>query len=880
MSHPSQNQYFDLLILATLVVPLACSGPAADDAAPPAASRYEAKHEPLQDYLDLRVGPHGRADVDAYVGAITAAVREESAALRRGAQRPAGFDAPWRVEGPDNLGGRVNVLAPDPRDERRAYLGFSRGGLWTTRDAGTTWAPLTEGLPFPTIGAIALDTVADRLWIGTGDPNVSGYWHIGDGVYYSDDDGATWQHAGLERSGVISKLIVDPRDPDVVFAAVMGRPYEASADRGVYRTDNRGATWTQLFAIADDTGASDLWMSPDDPETLFVTGWPRVRLPDRSVLSGDDAQLYRSTDGGATWASLHDSIGYALPASRLGFAIAPSDARTLYLSVTGADAEFDSFYRSLDGGDSWELMCDEGSPGLEIDGFRARPFLNFGWFFGQTRVDPNDPAHVWMLGVELYESFDGGATWAYDDDSSDEWFATHADKHSLEVTPGGRVWLGTDGGAYRRNLDGRFWSDVESIPTNMVYRVADYPFDTVSAACGMQDNGTGIGGDLASGGYFDKIFGGDGFQPTFFPEEPAVAVVETQRGRLWYLDPGNGIFDEISPPHADEQKSWDMPVASFPNPGTENTRLLTASNYPYEGYPDEFMVWNRDDVLLTSDPDSRYLVATAAHVAADNARYIGTSEGWLWRKGPRAGDTWQRLATGFPERYVTDVSTAPEAPQTVFVTMSEYYSGDRAPYLIRSDDAGATWRDASADLPRVALNSVLSIPAGDNADDALVVGSDIGVFASVDGGASYARLGDGMTNVPIMDLAYDSAARRLIAGTYGRSVQSFPLGRILPADTVAVSAPEVPYVSAPRVRVYPNPASDYVTVEVRLNEVDRDAHLQVFDASGRELLRRTVVPSGIVLRERLDLPPTLTRGVYRVVVRNRHDVHAGSFAVE
>ena len=838
-----------------------------------ADTKLAAKHEPLQEYLDLRLGLNHAFDLDAYQQAVRGAVAESVAAEARGVLRPAGFDKPWRVEGPTNLGGRVNVLAVDARDPDVAYLGYSRGGLWGTTDGGATWSPLTEELPFPTIGAVALDTAAERLWIGTGDPNISGYWHIGDGAYYSDDGGASWTRAGLEDSGVISKLIVDPRNSDIVYAAVMGRPYTAGPVRGVYRTTDRGQTWTQIKFFADDTGASDLWMSPANPDVLYATAWPRVRNQFASTVRGEGAQLYRSTDAGQTWESLYDRMGYDLPASRLGFAIAPGDADVLYLSVCGNDLTFDTFWRSDDGGDTWTEVSNADSPGWEYDGQQARPFASFGWFFGQTRVDPLDEDHVWILGVRLWESFDGGVSWDQDEDTDFSFFV-HADKHAMEILPAGGIWLGTDGGAYRKPYGGTEWEDIEDIPTNMFYRVADVPRDTVDYAGGMQDNGTAVGSVAVDDGAWFKLFGADGFQPTFAPEQPDAAIVETQRGRLWYVD-GSGLSNELTPPHADEQKSWDMPVASYYDADLDLTYLLTASNYPYEGDFGFSTSWLRYPQLLTSDSSNSRLVATAAHIAADQTYYIGTSEGWLWRLAPNT-TAWERLTTGFTERYITDVTTAPDDPSVVYVTMSEYYNGDRSPYVLRSADGGDTWEPAQGDLPDLAVNALLSIPR--TSDSVLVAATDVGVYASVDGGRRYERLGTGMTNVPVFDLAYDTLSHRLIAGTFGRSIQTYPLAEVVSPDTVDVSVGE-PRARTAGLRVYPNPASTHFNFEATLRELDRGSTLQLFDARGREVLRRAYVAGTARLSERVGLPAAIPTGMYTVVVRNRHDAYTAELTV-
>ena len=832
----------------------------------PASDKLLAKHEPLEGYLDLRLGVGDDFSYETYRRSVKSAVRSELASRNT---PPAGFSESWTVQGPNNLGGRVNVLAVDPRNENVAYLGFSRGGLWRTDTDARTWWPVTEDLPFPTIGAIAIDSATGRIWIGTGDPNISGYFYVGDGVYYSDDEGATWTQSGLENSGVINKLLVDPNDPQTLYAAVMGRPYEASADRGVYKTTDGGASWRQVHFVAPEAGISDLWMDPRDADVLYACAWPRVRRNLSSFASGDAALLFKSTDAGTTWQSLYDSLGYELPASRLGFAIAPSNPDRLYLSVTGDNLRFSEFYRSDDAGLSWTMVCDAESPGLEIGGVQRAPFSGFGWFFGQTRVDPNDPDHVWMLGVGLYESFDGGATWDIDEDTDFSFFV-HADKHALEVTPNGNVWLGTDGGAYRRPLSDTLWEDIEDIPTNMFYRVADSPFDTLEYAGGMQDNGTAIGGVATTGEEWFKAWGGDGFQPVYHRGNADEMLVETQRGRLWYLDLVGGFTEEISPPHQDEQKSWDMPVAHYYDEEFEETILLTGSNVSYTGIFEDLMFWEREDQLLTSDPDNSRLVVTAAHIAEDRTQYLGTSEGRLWRRAD--GEfTWQQVGVNTAERYISDVTSLPEDPNSLYLTMTEYRDGDTSPYILHSEDGGATWFDLQGDLPQIAINAVLAIP--NTRDSLIVVATDAGVYASIDAGTQYWRLGQGMTNVPVMDLAFDSVSHTLIAATFGRSVQTYELDSIeLVRPTISSTRGTPRELPSRDLLVSPNPATDYVDVRLALTEVDKPTQLTLHDMSGRTLTSVTYPPGRLRLSERVSLPEGLPSGTYLLKVQNRHTV--------
>lgn len=860
-----------IIYVAFLCLVFACQQ-TTEPSSSPAVDGFSRKHEPIDANLDLRLGVRGDFSLEAYMSAI----RGANAGLDA-RSAPQGFDEAWEVEGPFVEGGRVNVLAIDPQNPASVYLGFSRGGLWHTTNTGGDWEPITEQLPFPTIGAIALDKGADsdRIYIGTGDPNISGYFYVGDGIYYSDDNGATWVNTGLAETGIINDIEIDPRDPNVLYAATMGLPYTANRDRGLYKSTDRGASWTQILFDTTTAGISAVHLHPTNPDILFATGWDRQRNLTSSRVSGDHAILWRSDDAGLTWTNLQPTVGYELPEGRLAFAISPSDPDRMYISTVNESSQFGGFYRSNDGGSSWSLVAqrgDEATTGLD-----ETPFGGFGWFFGETRVDPTDPDHVWMLGVRLWESFDGGSTWMMDEETAN-FEGIHADKHALEVGPDGSIWLGSDGGAYRRSLDDADWIDAESLPTNMIYRVADDPKDTLNYACGMQDNGTSLGGVDGGLDNWTELFGGDGFQAVFNGTDTSSMLVETQNGRIWQLDLVDGFVDPIEPFLASENRSWDAPIASYYDSVDQLTYLLTGSTIAWEGEYDVPPFWVSTEQELTSDPDNRYFIITAAHIAADKTCYIGTSEGWLWTKSLFDGE-WTRINTGFTERYITDITTSPDNAEAVYVTMSEYRNGNTNPYVLRSPDAGATWASLQGDLPQIAVNSFLSIP--NTNDSVLVAATDAGVYASLNRGLTYARLGIGMTNVPVFDLAYDPVSARLIAGTFGRSIQTYPLNRLAPVDTAASSIQETAFAKTEsRLVAYPNPTSGSICVEATLLEVSRGSLLELINLSGQVLQSWEFASGQRKLKPCIDIRDDVANGQYIFRLRNRHDVQLAKVMLE
>ena len=829
------------------------------------------KHEPVDANLDLRLGVRGDFSFDTYAKAIRKATQGLSPR-----SAPVGFDEAWEVEGPFTRGGRVNVLAIDPQSPTQVYLGFSRGGLWRTTDNGSSWESISDQLTFPSIGAITLDPSSDRIWIGTGDPNISGYFYVGDGIYYSDDGGVNWINSGLGETGIINDIEIDPRNPNVIYAATMGLPYTANNDRGLYKSVDRGVSWTQILFDTTTAGISAVHLHPTNPDILFATGWDRQRTLTSSTVNGNHAILWRSDDAGLTWTNLQPLVGYELPEGRLGFAISPSNPNRLYLSTTDETSRLGGFYRSDDGGTTWVKTAQRGDEA--ITGLSANPLGGFGWFFGETRVDPTEPDHVWMLGVRLWHSFDGGFTWEEDEETVD-FSGIHADKHALEIGPGGEIWLGSDGGAYQRSLGNPDWEDSENIPTNMIYRVADSPFDTVSYACGMQDNGTSLGGELSAPGDWQNLFGGDGFQAAFNGFDTSSMFVETQNGRIWQLDLIDGFADEVSPFEASERRSWDTPIATLYDSINQFSYILTGSNIAYEG---EYAIppfWETNGQLLTSDTDNRYFVITAAHIASDMTAYIGTSEGWIWKKELLSGDQWERLNTGFTERYITDITTNLENPNAVYISMSEYRNGNLSPYILRSADAGLTWNSLQGNLPQIAVNSILTIPASN--DSVIVAATDAGVYASLDRGETYSRLGTGMINVPVFDLAYDPMSTRLIAGTFGRSLQTYPLSRLSQIDTSSSSIPGTTFVKTERELVaYPNPSSGSICLEATLIEVTRGSKLELLNLTGQVMQTWEFASGQRKLKPCVDIESGIANGPYIFRLQNRHDVQLVKVVLE
>ncbi len=379
-----------------------------------------------------------RANAD---GVIPVAAR--SRALQR-ARRSGLLEASsgtWVPAGPTNVPGRVSALAVDPHDPDTIWLGAAEGGVFLQRgDAGlggdNPWTPVFDDQPALSIGSIATHpTDSDVVYVGTGEETGGGYSYDGEGVFVTTDHGQSWTALGLAEVRRIGKLAIDPVNPDRVFVAAVGGLHNTDEHRGVYRSVDGGDSWDNVLFVQDDTGAVDVAIDPQNPERIFAAMWQRSRAGGESYYGGAASGIYRSTDGGDTWVRLLDGLPSGVGVGRIGLAIAPSNPQIVYAVIVSSQGTLDGVYRSDDSGDVWTAVNQPGLPSS---------LSPFGYYFGQIRVDPADPATVYVLDIQLWRSTDGGVNYGTVGPS------LHADQHALVVGSAGRLLVGNDGGFYRR----------------------------------------------------------------------------------------------------------------------------------------------------------------------------------------------------------------------------------------------------------------------------------------------------------------------------------------------------------------------------------------------------------------------------------------------
>ena len=486
----------------------------------------ETAFKPAEIYFAQRLSPQTQFPVEAYHTAL----RRLGTAVADRSPEP-GFDAEWTTRGPINVGARINTIALDPIDTSVIYAGFSAGGIFKTTDGGQNWKPVFDHQAYLAIGDIAIHPKNNKIvFAGTGDPNISGYPFIGDGLFRSTDAGNTWQYQGLREGRIISKILIDPLRPDTMYVGCMGLPFERDRNRGMYKTTDGGKTWRQILFVDTQAGIIDAVMDPSNPQVIYAASWDRIRNNQESTVSGDHARIYKTSDGGRSWTVLSRGLPTG-PQGRIGLTISPQHPNVLYAVYVGTNSELEGIYKTTDGGQDWERLPIESGPG-----FQPGALGGFGWYFGKIRVHPQDTGTVYLLGVELHRISDGGLQWRTLPDSFDG-DMPHADKHDLVFTDEGKMLLATDGGLFKSKDGGSSWKDIENIPATQFYRVEYNPHEPAYYYGGAQDNGSLAGSQME----WRRMYGGGGFPNPFPPGGPHVFYAEYPNGGMNFAGQGNDL---------------------------------------------------------------------------------------------------------------------------------------------------------------------------------------------------------------------------------------------------------------------------------------------------------------------------------------------------
>ncbi len=687
-----------------------------------------------------------------------------------------------RLVGPAFTSGRIVDMAVHPNDPNHYYIAVASGGVWKTTNNGATWTPIFDREGSYSIGTVVLDPKNPlTVWVGTGENNSQRSVSYGDGVYRSDDGGKSWKNVGLKTSEHIGKIAIDPRDSNVVYVAAQGPLWGPGGERGLYKTTDNGKTWKHVLNISENTGVSDVVVDPNNPDTLYATSYQRRRHVWTLIDGGPESAIHKSTDGGATWTRLRAGLPTA-DMGRIGLAISPVDSNIIYATVEAADRR-GGIYRSTDRGGSWERRNDYDTTAM---------------YYGEIFADPKDAERIYLPNVFMMVSDDGGRTLRRLGEKS-----KHVDNHVIWVNPNNtsHIFVGSDGGLYESFDRGATWIFKQNLPVTQFYDVAvdnQMPFYNVYG--GTQDNFS-VGGPSrtrsASGITNADWFvtqGGDGFRTQVDPTDPNIVYAESQYGGLARFDRRTGERMGIQPQVGRGEDplrwNWDSPLIISPH---KHTRLYFAANKLFKSedrgdswtvvsgevsrmidrdkLPVMGRVWGPDAVAKhASTSFFGNATALAESPVKEGLIYLGTDDG-LIHVTEDGGRNWRKIDTfaGVPDQtYVSRILASSHDAGTVFASFENHLNADFKPYVFKSGDAGRTWTSIKGDLP--ANGGVWAI-AEDHVNPALLfVGTEYGLYFSVNGGGKWVQLKGNFPVIAVRDLVIQRRENDLVVGTFGRGI--------------------------------------------------------------------------------------------------------------
>ena len=709
-------------------------------------------------------------------------------------------DLHWQLLGPTNISGRVtDVAVVAPKGENYTmYVATASGGVWKTVNEGLTWNPIFENEVTTSIGNIALDPKnKDVVWVGTGEANVFRSSHAGCGIYKSLDGGETWKNMGLENTNTIARIVVNPKNTDIVYVAAGGNEWTTNPDRGVYKTTNGGETWEKVLYVDEMTAANDLVMDPKDPNTLYATTWQRLRdkwNDPRAWPDYTNSGIWKTTNGGKSWSKINTGLPEAKFRGRIGIDIARSNPKVLYAFVdnyeigrySGNENETDSYgrqkggiikgatiYRSNDKGKTWKLtsgLTDEMKPYME------RHSATYGWVFAQMRVDPNDENTIYTMGLRLHVSKDGGKTFK-------GLPGMHSDHHGLWIDPDNSDYLVNcnDGGVVISYDAGKTWKqNTTNLPAVQFFNLwydMDEPFRVYGS---IQDHGSRRGVvDLSRGR--DKIPatdwegapGGEGSSHAIDPRDPNIVYSAGFYGSISRTNLATGERKSILPKvYEDEDPlrgQWVAPFILSPH----NPDIL------YHGMQCVFRSLDRGDTWEKISPDLTYndpkklgdisyqtLFTISESPIKYGLIYAGTDDGRL-HLTKDGGKKWTEITSGLiPDRWISRAVASKFILGTVYVTQNGKRNDDFAAYVWKSEDYGKTWKDISSNIPAGTVNVIREDP---NTPGVLYVGTDNGVFVSKNDGESWSVLGD-LPSTYVHDLIIHPRDNIIVIATHGRGM--------------------------------------------------------------------------------------------------------------
>ena len=695
-----------------------------------------------------------------------------------------GFE--FRSVGPAFMSGRISDIAIDPNNENIWYVAVSSGGAWKTENAGTTWKPLTDDQPFFATGCITIDpNNSSSIWLGTGE-NVAGrHIGIGHGVYHSLDGGDSWNDMGLKKSEHISKIIVHPENSNIIWVASQGPLWSSGGERGLYKSVNGGKSWKNTLDINEWTGVTDLVIDPNNPDVLYAASWQRHRNVAALMDGGPGSALYKSTDGGDNWIKTNKGLPKS-SLGKIGLAISPMDPTILYAAIE-LDRRKGAVYRSSNSGGSWTKMSNTVSGGTGPH------------YYQELVASPHEFDKIYLMNVRVLVSEDGGRTFNEMKESQ-----KHSDNHSLTFKENDPNYLliGTDGGIYESFDNTENWKFAGNLPLTQFYKLAvddAKPFYNIYG--GTQDNNTQGGpsrtvnrNGITNADWY-VVLGGDGHQPATEPGNPNIMYAQSQQGYINRVDRTTGESVSIRP-----QEGIDEPYERF----NWDAPILVSQHDPKRLYFGTQRVWrseNRGDSWNTISSDltkneerlslpimgriqsfdnawdvyamSTYNTITSLSESKtnENVLYAGTDDGVI-QNTKDGGETWTKMTVdklpGAPaSAFVNDIKVDLHNENIAYVALDNHKFGDYSPYLYKTTSGGKKWTSIVDGIPEGTL--VWRLVQDHINPNLLFLGTEYGVYISVNQGEKWHKFSKGLPTISVRDLAIQKRENDLVLATFGRS---------------------------------------------------------------------------------------------------------------
>ena len=729
----------------------------------------------------------------------------------------------FRNLGPAVAGGRATAVVGIPGNPNVYYVGAAGGGVFKTEDGGVTWKPVFEKESTASIGAIAIaPSNPNYIWVGTGEANLRNDISRGKGVFFSPDAGKSWQQMGLSDVGQISRVVIDPVDPNVVFVAAVGHAWGPNSERGVFRTTDGGKTWQRVLFVNDTTGASDIVMAPGNPKVLFAAMWQVVRHPWKLDNGGTGSGIYKSVDGGTTWKKLTEGLPKG-PIGRIALAIARTNPDHVYALI---EAKEGMLWQSLDLGEHWQEVSDSHT-------LNVRPF-----YFSRFVVSPDNENKLYFLSFLLTESTDGGKT------TKSIGQGVHVDHHDIWIDPvdPNRIIEGNDGGVYLSVDGGKSWRFLNNLPIEQYYQIAtdnDIPYHVGG---GLQDNNAWYGTSMTLHGReiggcdWFTVAGGDGEYVVPAPSDPNIVYAESQDGFLRRVNLKTGLAKYIRPYLYDASDmapkdlkyrfNWTTPIAvSYTNPdvvyvganvlfkttdGGDHWTVISPdltrndkSKQEISGGPVEY------DISGAENYDT--ILSIGISPLDSNVIWVGTDDG-LVQVTKDGGKSWTNVSGNLhnvPEwGRIYQIEPSPFDPAKCYITVDLHELDNNRPYVFKTDNFGKSWTSISNGLPDTDPAHV--IREDPNKKGFLVVGTETGLYYSNDDGNTWNKLRSNFPTVSVYDIKFVKQSHDLVIATHGRG--AFILDNITPLEETNNKILDEDFYLFPSLPAYMfhmNPGSEY-----------------------------------------------------------------------